>query len=122
MLFMLCSIPKGYRNGKGKSNLSLDGTWFSLSKGNLELEDVGNEVWNELYLRSFFQEIEVQYGRTYFKMHDLIHDLATSLFSASASSNNICEIYVKGFPHMMSIGFAKVVSSYFVLTCKSLSR
>ncbi|XP_049385913.1 putative disease resistance protein RGA1 [Solanum stenotomum] len=85
---------------------------FLLSKGNLELEDVGNEVWNELYLRSFFQEIEVKYGRTYFKMHDLIHDLATSLFSASASSNNIREINVKGYPHMMSIGFAKVVSSY----------
>uniref|UniRef100_M1BW10 NBS-LRR resistance protein n=1 Tax=Solanum tuberosum TaxID=4113 RepID=M1BW10_SOLTU len=85
---------------------------FLLSKGNLELEDVGNEVWNELYLRSFFQEIEVIYGRTYFKMHDLIHDLATSLFSASASSNNIREISVKGHPHMMSIGFAKVVSSY----------
>ncbi|XP_049386249.1 putative disease resistance protein RGA1 [Solanum stenotomum] len=85
---------------------------FLLSKGNLELEDVGNEVWNELYLRSFFQEIEVKYGRTYFKMHDLIHDLATSLFSASASSNNIREINVKGYTHMMSIGFAKVVSSY----------
>ncbi|KAH0649609.1 hypothetical protein KY285_034857 [Solanum tuberosum] len=88
---------------------------FLLSKGTLELEDVGNEVWNELYLRSFFQEIRVKYGRTYFKMHDLIHDLTTSLFSASASSNNIREIYVKGFPHMMpmmSIGFAKVVSSY----------
>ncbi|KAH0645613.1 hypothetical protein KY290_034395 [Solanum tuberosum] len=85
---------------------------FLLSKGNLELEDVGNEVWNELYLRSFFQEIEVKSGKTYFKMHDLIHDLATSLFTASATSNNIREINVKGYPHMMLIGFAKVVSSY----------
>ncbi|KAH0642794.1 hypothetical protein KY289_033768 [Solanum tuberosum] len=85
---------------------------FLLSKGNLELEDVGNEVWNELYLRSFFQEIEVKSGKTYFKMHDLIHDLATSLFKASASSNNIREIIRKGYTHMMSIGFAKVVSSY----------
>ncbi|XP_015160486.1 disease resistance protein RGA2-like [Solanum tuberosum] len=85
---------------------------FLLSKGNLELEVVGNEVWNELYLRSFFQEIEVKSGKTYFKMHDLIHDLATSLFTASASSNNIREISVKGYPHMMSIGFTKVVSSY----------
>uniref|UniRef100_M1A3Y6 NBS-LRR resistance protein n=1 Tax=Solanum tuberosum TaxID=4113 RepID=M1A3Y6_SOLTU len=85
---------------------------FLLSKGNLELEDVGNEVWNELYLRSFFQEIEVKSDQTYFKMHDLIHDLATSLFSASTSSSNIREINVKEYPHMMSIGFAKVVSSY----------
>ncbi|XP_055820920.1 putative disease resistance protein RGA1 [Solanum dulcamara] len=85
---------------------------FLLSKGNLELEDVGNEVWNELYLRSFFQEIEVKSGKTYFKMHDIIHDLATSLFSASASSSSIREINVKGYPHMMSTGFAEVVSSY----------
>ncbi|KAH0698613.1 hypothetical protein KY284_012828 [Solanum tuberosum] len=85
---------------------------FLLSKGNLELEDVGNEVWSELYLRSFFQEIEVKSGKTYFKMHDLIHDLATSLFSESVSSSNIRETNVKSYTHMMSIGFAEVVSSY----------
>ncbi|KAH0742317.1 hypothetical protein KY290_035360 [Solanum tuberosum] len=85
---------------------------FLLSKGNLELEDVGNEAWNELYLRSFFRDIEVKFGQTYFKMHDLTHDLATSLFSASTSSNNIREINVKGYPHMMPIGFTEVVSSY----------
>uniref|UniRef100_M0ZR58 NBS-LRR resistance protein n=1 Tax=Solanum tuberosum TaxID=4113 RepID=M0ZR58_SOLTU len=73
----------------------------------MELEDVGNEVWRELYSRSFFQEIEVKDGQTYFKMHDLIHDLATSLFSANTSSRNIREINM-----MMSIGFAKSVSSY----------
>ncbi|KAG5620282.1 hypothetical protein H5410_005500 [Solanum commersonii] len=78
---------------------------FLLSKGNLELEDVGNE-------RSFFQEIEVKSGKTYFKMHDLIHDLATSLFSASVSSSNICETTAKSYTHTMSIGFAEVVSSY----------
>ncbi|XP_049361624.1 putative disease resistance protein RGA1 [Solanum verrucosum] len=61
---------------------------FLLSKGNLELENVGNE------------------------MHDLIHDLATSLFSANTSSSNIREINVKSYTHMMSIGFAKVVSPY----------
>ncbi|KAL3361688.1 hypothetical protein AABB24_014518 [Solanum stoloniferum] len=85
---------------------------FLLSKGNLELENVGNEVWKELYLRSFFQEIDVKSGKTYFKMHDLIHDLATSLFSANTSSSNIREINVKSYTHMMSIGFAKVVSPY----------
>ncbi|WMV43244.1 hypothetical protein MTR67_036629 [Solanum verrucosum] len=83
---------------------------FLLSKGNLELE-VGNEVWNELYLRSFFQEIEVKYGETYFKMHDLIHDLATSLFSANTSRGNIRELNANYDGYMMSIGFAKVVSS-----------
>ncbi|KAH0645653.1 hypothetical protein KY285_033695 [Solanum tuberosum] len=85
---------------------------FLLSKGNLELEYVGNEVWNELYLRSFFQEIEVKSGNTYFKIHDLIHDLATFLFLASTSSSNIREINVKDYKHTMSIGFTEVVSSY----------
>ncbi|XP_049343229.1 putative disease resistance protein RGA1 [Solanum verrucosum] len=91
---------------------------FLLSKGDLEPEDVGNEVWNELYLRSFFQEIEVRYSKTYFKIHDLIHDLATSLFSASASSSNIREINVKDYKHTMSIGFTEVVSSYSPLLLK----
>ncbi|CAN4128055.1 unnamed protein product [Withania somnifera] len=95
---------------------------FLLSKGNMELEDVGNEVWKELYLRSFFQEIEVKSGKTYFKMHDLIHDLATWMFSASPSSSSIRQIKVKNdedmmfivkdYKDMMSIGFAKVMSSY----------
>ncbi|XP_015161332.1 putative disease resistance protein RGA1 [Solanum tuberosum] len=85
---------------------------FLLSKGNLELEYVGNEVWNELYLRSFFQEIEVKSSNTYFKMHDLIHDLATSLFSASTSSSNIRQVSVKYYPYMMSIGLAEIVSPY----------
>ncbi|KAH0741397.1 hypothetical protein KY290_034440 [Solanum tuberosum] len=84
---------------------------FLLSNGKV-LEDVGNEVWNKLSLRSFFQEIEVEDGKTYFKMHDLIHDLATSLFSARASSSNIREINVKKYSHIKSIGFAKVESSY----------
>ncbi|XP_049361976.1 disease resistance protein RGA2-like [Solanum verrucosum] len=60
---------------------------FLLSNGKV-LEDVGNE------------------------MHDLIHDLATSLFLARASSSNIREINVNKYSHMMSIGFAKVESSY----------
>ncbi|KAH0741390.1 hypothetical protein KY290_034433 [Solanum tuberosum] len=87
---------------------------FLLLRGKLEQEDVGNEVWNELCLRSFFQEIEVKSAKTYFKMHDLIHDLATSLFSASTSSSNIREIKIEGYKSnmLMSIGFAEVVSFY----------
>ncbi|KAM3397284.1 putative disease resistance protein RGA3 [Capsicum galapagoense] len=83
-----------------------------MAHGYLEVEDMGNEVWNELYMRSFFQEIEVKSGKIYFKMHDLIHDLATSLFSASTSSSNIREINSEDYKNRMSIGFAEVVSSY----------
>uniref|UniRef100_A0A5B7AYL3 Putative disease resistance protein RGA2 n=1 Tax=Davidia involucrata TaxID=16924 RepID=A0A5B7AYL3_DAVIN len=55
---------------------------FISSKGKLEQEDIGNEIWNELYLRSFFQEVEndrFDDNVQRFKMHDLVHDLAQSV-------------------------------------------
>ncbi|WMV43261.1 hypothetical protein MTR67_036646 [Solanum verrucosum] len=109
--FAYCAVfPKDTEMEKEKLISLWMAHGFLLSKGNMELEDVGDEVWKELYLRSSFQEIEVRYGKTYFKMHDLIHDLATSLFSANTSSSNIREI---NYTHMMmSIGFSEVVSSY----------
>ncbi|KAK2427406.1 putative disease resistance protein RGA3 [Trifolium repens] len=43
--------------------------------------DIGNDVWNELYWRSFFQDIgKDEFGNVEsFKMHDLFHDLAQSV-------------------------------------------
>jgi len=51
---------------------------FISSRKNLEVEDVGNMIWNELYQKSFFQDIHLDdYSRVIsFKMHDLVHDLA----------------------------------------------
>ncbi|KAJ7943920.1 Disease resistance protein [Quillaja saponaria] len=54
---------------------------FISSSGNLGAEDVGNEVFAELYCRSLFQEAwtnEVGDVKG-FKMHDLVHDLAQSI-------------------------------------------
>ncbi|KAI3468559.1 hypothetical protein Pfo_025222 [Paulownia fortunei] len=48
------------------------------SKGILEVEDVGNEICNELVLRSLLQDSQ-HAGSTYFSMHDLVHDLAQSI-------------------------------------------
>ncbi|KAL3330764.1 hypothetical protein AABB24_034537 [Solanum stoloniferum] len=112
--FAYCAVfPKDAKMEKEKVISLWMAHGFLLSKGNMELEDVGDEVWKEFYLRSFFQEIEVKDGKTYFKMHDLIHDLATSLFSANTSSSNIRQINKHSYTHMMmSIGFAEVVSSY----------
>ncbi|QCE05859.1 disease resistance protein RPM1 [Vigna unguiculata] len=44
----------------------------------IDAEDVGDGVWNELYWRSFFQDIEKdEFGEVEsFKMHDLVYDLA----------------------------------------------
>ncbi|KAH0645626.1 hypothetical protein KY290_034408 [Solanum tuberosum] len=110
--FAYCAVfPKDTKMEKEKLISLWMAHGFLLSKGK-ELEDDGNEVWNKLCLRSVFQEIEAKSGKTYFKMHDLTHDLATSLFSASTSSSNIREINVESYSHMMSIGFAELVSSY----------
>ncbi|KAK2376504.1 putative disease resistance protein RGA1 [Trifolium repens] len=55
---------------------------FISSRENLEVEDVGSMIWNELCQKSFFQDIKMEkqyYGQFSFKMHDLVHDLAQSL-------------------------------------------
>ncbi|RHN55079.1 putative P-loop containing nucleoside triphosphate hydrolase, leucine-rich repeat domain, L [Medicago truncatula] len=54
---------------------------FISSNKILDEEDIDNDVWNELYCRSFFQDIETDvFGKiTSFKMHDLVHDLAQSI-------------------------------------------
>lgn len=51
-----------------------------------------------------------EFGKTYFKMHDVIHDLATSLISANTSSSNVHQVGEEN--NILSIGFSKTVSSY----------
>ncbi|CAL5394443.1 unnamed protein product [Camellia sinensis] len=53
---------------------------FISSNGKSELEDIGNGIWNELYWRSFFQDVDKgPSGSIIFKIHDLMHDLAQSV-------------------------------------------
>jgi Leucine-rich repeat (LRR) protein len=54
---------------------------FISSRENLEVEDVGSMIWNELCQKSFFQDIQTSdYSNIiFFKMHDLVHDLAQSI-------------------------------------------
>ncbi|KAK2420860.1 putative disease resistance protein RGA3 [Trifolium repens] len=53
---------------------------FISSRGILEVEHVGNEVWDELYQRSFFQEVKTDdEGIVTFKMHDIFHDIARDI-------------------------------------------
>ncbi|GMJ13630.1 hypothetical protein like AT3G14470 [Hibiscus trionum] len=79
--FSFCSIfPKDYVMIKDE----LIGLWmangFIPSRGQLDLHDMGCEIFSELTWRSFFQEIsEDVHGTVTCKMHDLIHDVATSI-------------------------------------------
>ncbi|RWR75836.1 putative disease resistance protein RGA4 [Cinnamomum micranthum f. kanehirae] len=56
---------------------------FIPTKTGMELEDTGNDISDELVMRSFFQDVEEGDGfdriRRTFRMHDLMHDLAHSV-------------------------------------------
>ncbi|KAI5435152.1 hypothetical protein KIW84_021831, partial [Lathyrus oleraceus] len=61
--------------------LAHENTILPALRKNLEVEDVGSMIWNELCQKSFFQDIKIDKysGDISFKMHDLVHDLAQSI-------------------------------------------
>ncbi|KAL8506833.1 hypothetical protein ACS0TY_017648 [Phlomoides rotata] len=78
--FAYCAVfPKDYVFNK----VELIFHWMAhgciLSNEKEEVEDVGNQMWNGLAVRSFFQETRTEGRNTTFKMHDLVHDLAQSI-------------------------------------------
>ncbi|KAK4340548.1 hypothetical protein RND71_039049 [Anisodus tanguticus] len=79
--FAYCAIfEKGSKIDKKELIYFWMANGFISSEGNLEPEDRGDEVWNELYWRSLFQEVQQNSdGRMLFKIHDLVHDLAQSI-------------------------------------------
>ncbi|KAL7616331.1 hypothetical protein Lser_V15G03609 [Lactuca serriola] len=78
-LFAYCSlIPKDYVFDKNKLVLLWMAEGFlSQSKGNKSMENLGEEYFEELKSRSFFQQ--ATYDGLRYTMHDLINDLATSV-------------------------------------------
>ncbi|AES75558.1 putative P-loop containing nucleoside triphosphate hydrolase, leucine-rich repeat domain, L [Medicago truncatula] len=63
------------------------------SRGNLQMEHVGDEVWNQLWQRSFFQEVKSDLtGNITFKMHDFIHDLAQSIMGEECISYDVSKL------------------------------
>ncbi|XP_042486550.1 putative disease resistance protein RGA3 [Macadamia integrifolia] len=80
--FAYCSIfPKDHRIQKEQLVHLWMANGFIPSKGKMELEDIGNEIFNELMWRSFFQDVEKNdyLNVVNCKMHDLVHDLACSI-------------------------------------------
>ncbi|KAM5552161.1 hypothetical protein ABKV19_026830 [Rosa sericea] len=79
--------------------------WLHPTKGNMEMEDRGNEYFNILSEKSLFEDVRTDYnGNTTCKMHDLVHDLAErvsnmtnsrSLFSKGEALGNTLPRYLR---------------------------
>ncbi|XP_037473341.1 putative disease resistance protein At3g14460 isoform X1 [Triticum dicoccoides] len=78
--FLYCSLyPKGYiYDMREVVHLWMAEGFIDSCNENRRVEDTGNDCFSELVSVSFFQPIDHRL-RTYYVMHDLIHDLAESL-------------------------------------------
>ncbi|XP_077250949.1 disease resistance protein RGA2-like [Tasmannia lanceolata] len=77
--FSFCSLfPKGFVYEKEVLIHLWMANGLVPTQGRMELEDIGNEIFNGLLGRSFFQDIETddEENVTRCKMHDLMHGLA----------------------------------------------
>ncbi|RHN51382.1 putative P-loop containing nucleoside triphosphate hydrolase, leucine-rich repeat domain, L [Medicago truncatula] len=92
--FTFCAVfPKDFKMVKENLIQLWMANGLVASRGNLQMEHVGNEVWNELYQRSFFQEVESDLaGNITFKMHDLVHDLAQSIMGEECVSCDVSKL------------------------------
>ncbi|XP_028116201.1 putative disease resistance protein RGA4 [Camellia sinensis] len=94
--FAYCAIfPKGSQIRKRDLIHLWMANGYISCKGGWEPEDIGDQIWNELCLISFFQEVTDYGSDKRFKMHDLVHDLAQSIMEGECqmivfdSSSNI---------------------------------
>ncbi|CAL9778690.1 unnamed protein product [Musa acuminata subsp. burmannicoides] len=83
--FAFCSLfPKDYRFNEDRLIQIWMAEGFIEPPGNMRMEDLGRNYFQELVSRSFFQKSQNPHW-SYYEMHDLIHDLAR-LISAGESS------------------------------------
>ncbi|KAF5197376.1 Disease resistance protein rga2 [Thalictrum thalictroides] len=102
LCFAFCSMfPKEYIFQMESLVLLWIAEGFVQSKGSKQLEDAGNEYFLELLSKSFFQysHVDPLDGRSRYKMHGLVHDLAQSVmhdecfkFEANGA-NEVCNIF-----------------------------
>ncbi|XP_038973356.1 uncharacterized protein LOC113461540, partial [Phoenix dactylifera] len=92
--FSYCAIfPKDYEIDKDNLIQLWMANGLIPTQGNMEFEEKGHEIFTELAWRCFFQEVkEIKRWydsdtKTICKMHDLIHDLASSIMA------NECHIF-----------------------------
>ncbi|KAG6471059.1 putative disease resistance protein RGA3 [Zingiber officinale] len=79
LCFAFCSL---FQKDHRFSEIELTRIWiaegFIVAQGNQRMEDVASKYFHELVNMSLFQQ-EATFGRHYYVMHDLIHDLTQSL-------------------------------------------
>jgi len=85
---------------------------FISSRKNMEVEDVGNMVWNELFRKSFFQDIKlvVNSEDISFKMHDIVHDLAQYVTGPECMILKNTETNLSTSTHHISIDYSTLQS------------
>ncbi|KEH16618.1 putative disease resistance protein RGA3 [Medicago truncatula] len=98
--FTFCAVfPKDYEMVKENLIQLWMANGLVTSRGNLQMEHVGNEVWNELYQRSLFEEVKSDFvGNITFKMHDFVHDLAVSIMGdecISSDASNLTNLSIR---------------------------
>ncbi|KAL5563208.1 hypothetical protein UlMin_032955 [Ulmus minor] len=111
--FLFCSVfPRSYEIKKEKLiHLWMAEGLVQFSKGK-QLEDIGNEYFNDLLWMSFFQEIKHSHngGVTRYEMHDVIYYLAQSI--AGSKYNAILDRDCPAPSSFEQIRHASVVSNF----------
>ncbi|KAJ9678908.1 hypothetical protein PVL29_020955 [Vitis rotundifolia] len=105
--FAYCSIfPKDHvlNNEELVSMWSAQGL-IEPSKKKQELDDIGNRYIKELLSRSFFQEFEDHHFCFTFKMHDLMHDLASFISQTECTLVDRVSLTVFRMVHHVSFSY-----------------
>ncbi|XP_028112364.1 disease resistance protein RGA2-like [Camellia sinensis] len=93
--FAYCYIfPKGYLFEKNELVKLWKAESFIPPRGEKTIDEIGNDYFDELLMRSFFQLLDIDDMLRY-RMHDLIHDLAQSISSPhcyQVKDNELCHI------------------------------
>ncbi|CAJ2666487.1 unnamed protein product [Trifolium pratense] len=114
--FTFCAVfPKDFEMLKEQLIHLWLANGFISSRGNLDVEHVGQEVWNELYALSFFQEVRTdEKGNVTFKMHDLFHDLAQSIMGEECVASDAESLTnLSGRVHHISCSFTELFEKPF---------
>nr|XP_010941756.1 putative disease resistance protein RGA1 isoform X1 [Elaeis guineensis] len=125
--FIYCSMfPKDYEFDKDVLVRLWMAQGYIPPRGRKTMEDIGDECFNDLLTRSFFDSLNYL-PHTTFKMHDMIHDLAKSIAGNECyaivdkklpgSPDKVRHLYVQGVGELV-----KSPSPHNVRALRTLSR